>query len=84
MKGKGIHMLTWILLIIGGLNWGLSALSWNVVGYLGDGLSKIIYILIGLSAIVLLVTHKKDCRACMGGGGGSSMPSNTGSSGMPR
>ena len=73
MKGKGLHMLTWILLIIGGLNWGLSTLGLDVVGYLGDSLSKIIYILVGLSAVYELATHKGHCKMCVTQGMGQTM-----------
>ena len=31
---KGLHMVAFILLVVGGLNWGLSALGWNVVNML--------------------------------------------------
>jgi len=61
---KGLHMLTWILLIVGGLNWGLSALGWNVVDKLGSELSTVIYILVGLSALYELFTHKNSCKMC--------------------
>lgn len=45
------------LLIIGGLNWGLTAFNFNVVDMIfgaGSTLSMLIYILIGLSALVKL------------------------------
>ena len=61
---KGLHMLTWILLIVGGLNWGLSALGWNVVDKLGSGLATVIYALVGLSAVYELFTHKNSCKMC--------------------
>lgn len=67
-------MIAFILLAIGGLNWGLVGLgwlvsgsNWNVVEMLlgtGSTLSAIVYVLVGLSAVWLLVTHKKDCKAC--------------------
>jgi len=33
---------------------------------LGDGtmLTKIVYILVGLSTVWIIITHKKDCRIC--------------------
>ena len=72
--GKGMHMITFILLVIGGLNWGLVGLfNFNAVEILGSGLARIVYILVGLSAIYILATHKKDCQAC--GKGGMSTPS---------
>lgn len=68
-------MLAFILVIIGGLNWLLVGLfSWDV-GHLLGGMdaivSRVIYVLVGLSAIYLLATHKKDCKWCSG----SAMPS---------
>lgn len=46
-----------ILVIIGGLNWGLVGLGWNLVDAVfgtGSTLSTIIYILVGLSAIDMI------------------------------
>ncbi len=65
MKGKGLHMVTWILLIIGGLNWGLmGAINWGIGDVLGETLSMIVYILVGLSALYELFTHKGHCKMC--------------------
>ena len=79
-------MVAFILVVIGGLNWLLVGVAdWDIGALFGgmDALvSRIIYILVGLSALALLFTHKKDCRWCMGGG--SSMSSGMGTSGMPR
>ena len=64
---KAIHAIAFILLVIGGLNWLLVGFGWNLVDAIfgmGSVVSKIVYILVGLSAIVLLVTHKKDCKCC--------------------
>jgi uncharacterized membrane protein YuzA (DUF378 family) len=67
---KAVHMVSWILLIIGGLNWlvvGVAGSSWDLVAKLlgADSiLAKIVYILVGLSALISLFTHKKDCKAC--------------------
>ena len=66
-------MLAFILLVIGGLNWLLVGLfSWEV-GMLFGGMSalvsRVIYVLVGLSAIYLLATHKKECKACSMSGG---------------
>lgn len=71
-------MVTFILLVIGGLNWGLWALTGWEVGALFGGMdatvSTIIYILVGLSAIYEIATHKKTCKLCGGGMGGGVMP----------
>ena len=67
---KGLHMVAWILLVVGGLNWGLTALGWNVVSALLGSwptVEMIVYILVGLSAVYELVTHKGNCKLCSGG-----------------
>ncbi|MEK7612867.1 MAG: DUF378 domain-containing protein [Patescibacteria group bacterium] len=74
---KLLHGIAFILLLIGGINWGLVGLGdymladWNVVNMiLGSwpALESIVYILVGLSAVYLVVTHKRDCKMCAGGG----------------
>jgi len=67
-------MITWILLVIGGLNWLLTALGFNVVNMLlgsWPAVEKLIYILVGLSAVYEVVTHKQNCKLC--GSGGAAM-----------
>lgn len=70
---KSLHVIALVLLVVGGLNWGLVGLGsmmgsdWNVVHLLlgqWPSVESIVYLLVGLSAIVLLFTHKKDCRVC--------------------
>ena len=54
---KALKMVAIWLLIIGGLNWGLTAFGWNVVDMIfgqGSPLAMIIYILVGLAALVKL------------------------------
>ncbi len=65
MKGKGLHMVTFTLLVIGGVNWLLEAFGTGL-GHWGlpDTLTMIIYILVGLSAIYEFIIHKKYCRFC--------------------
>ena len=64
---KALHMIAFVLVIIGGLNWLLFALNWNLVDTIfGAGtIAKIIYILVGLSAIYLIFDHKKTCKNCV-------------------
>lgn len=61
-------MIAFILLVVGGLNWLLVGIFGWDVGQLFGGMeniiSRIIYVLVGLSAIYLLFTHKSDCKAC--------------------
>ena len=66
-------MLTFVLLVVGGLNWLLVAFGYNLVdSLLGEGstLSMVVYILVGLSAVYEALTHKKNCKACSGGSAG--------------
>jgi uncharacterized membrane protein YuzA (DUF378 family) len=64
---KTLHIVAFILLIIGGLNWLLVAFNWNLVEMIfgaWPSLVQIIYILVGVSAIIELVTHGKNCKTC--------------------
>jgi uncharacterized membrane protein YuzA (DUF378 family) len=62
---KALHAIAFILVIIGGLNWLLVGVGvGDVVAYLGVVVAKIIYILVGLSALLLIFTHKKSCKEC--------------------
>lgn len=75
---KGLHMVAFILLIVGGLNWLLVGLFGVDVGALAFGDmsaagAKVVYVLVGLSAIFEVATHKKNCRACDSGSSMSSM-----------
>ena len=65
---KAMHVIAFILLAIGGLNWLLvGAFGWDI-GQLFGGqmavISRIIYILVGLSALWEIFTHKKNCKCC--------------------
>lgn len=76
---KVVHMIAFALLIIGGLNWLLVGLFQWDVGELFGGMdaivSRVIYVLVGLSAVYLAVMHKHDCKECsMGNMGKSEMP----------
>ena len=64
-----LHTITFILLIVGGLNWLLVGLLGKDVGMMLFGgmdmtISKIIYILVGLSALYEVFTHKSYCKNC--------------------
>ncbi len=65
---KYLHIVAFILLVVGGLNWLLLGLfGWDIGEVFGgqDALvSKVIYILVGLSALYELATHKQNCRNC--------------------
>lgn len=65
---KSLHMVAFPLVVVGALNWGLvGLLNYNLVdSLLGSwpGLVKLVYILVGLSAVYLLATHTQDCKVC--------------------
>ncbi|MEK7209211.1 MAG: DUF378 domain-containing protein [Patescibacteria group bacterium] len=67
---KGLHLIAFILLIIGGLNWLVFGIWETDLGvWLGGGnIAKVIYVLVGLAAIYELLSHKKMCKACDKGG----------------
>lgn len=56
---KSLNVLTLILVIVGGLNWGLVGLfDWDLVAaILGEGsiLARLVYILVAVSAVWQLV-----------------------------
>ena len=60
-------MVTFVLLVVGGLEWGLHALGYNPVEMLGSTVSRLVYILVGLSAVYEIATHKTNCKHCSGG-----------------
>ncbi len=70
---KALHMITFVLAIVGALNWGLIGIGY----FMGSNLNLVmkllgtwpmaenmVYILVGLSAVWLAVGHKKDCTMC--------------------
>ena len=59
-----IHTITFILLVIGGLNWGLEAAGFGLGSYLPSSVTTIVYALVGLSAIYEIFSHKRLCRNC--------------------
>lgn len=67
-KLKILHIVCFILIIVGGLNWGLvGAFHYNLVMALFGSmpaLENLIYVLVGLAAVVEVATHKSNCKAC--------------------
>jgi uncharacterized membrane protein YuzA (DUF378 family) len=69
-----LHCTAFILAIVGALNWALVGLgaffggaNWNVVNLvLGQWptVENLVYVLVGLSAVVLIFSHKRDCAMC--------------------
>ena len=64
-----MHMVAFILLIVGGINWLLVGVFGSDIGeFLFGGMdapvSRLIYVLVGVAAIYEVATHKKSCRVC--------------------
>ena len=74
---KSLHSVTFILVVVGGVNWGLVGLSgllgggnWNVVNLiLGSWpvVENLVYLLVGLSAVYEVAKHKWYCKECNSG-----------------
>lgn len=71
---KALHAIAFVLVVVGGLNWGLVAINpgYDLVALLGSVtstvVSTLVYALVGISALVLLFTHKKSCKDCSSSG----------------
>lgn len=65
---KILHMTTFTLTIVGALNWGLVGLfDLNLVETVLSSVpavERIVYILVGASAVYLAATHMGDCKIC--------------------
>lgn len=59
-----IHKIAFVLLVIGGLNWLLTAFNYGIGNYISSSVAMIIYVIIGLAAIYEAVTHKANCKHC--------------------
>ncbi|MCE9541640.1 DUF378 domain-containing protein [Candidatus Kaiserbacteria bacterium] len=73
---KSIHMVAWILVMIGAVNWGLVGIG----GFMGTNLNVVnlilgswpmvewvVYVLVGASAVYEIVKHKGMCKECSAG-----------------
>jgi len=65
---KALHMIAYIFLWVGGLNWGILGLfNTNVVNQLLSsvpGLEQVVYILVGVATVYVIATHMGDCKVC--------------------
>lgn len=61
-----MHKIAFILLIVGGLNWGLTALvgGWDLANYVGATVAMVVYILVAAAALLEVFTHKNYCKDC--------------------
>lgn len=64
---KSLHMVAFVLVVAGAVNWGLVGLmGYNLVDALvgGFGLTNVVYDLVGVSGVYLAATHMGDCKVC--------------------
>lgn len=64
---KIVHIVALVILVLGGLSIGLSAFGISVLDLtfgVGSTAAYISRILIGLAAILFVVTHKGSCKMC--------------------
>lgn len=67
-------MVSFVLLVVGGLNWlAVGLFDMDVVAYLvgmvSPMLTKVVYVLVGAAAVYEVVSHKGNCRVCGGNEG---------------
>lgn len=66
---KLLHQISFVLLVIGGVDWLLYAFNYELIRYLGGAIATVVYVLIGLAAIYEAFTHKKNCVRHSASGG---------------
>lgn len=75
---SSLHMATFLLLVIGGLNWLLVGLfGWDVGEIFGGQsamISRVIYVLVGLAALYEIASHKQCCSMCGKGSSTTTTP----------
>lgn len=68
MNQKWVHVVTFSLMVLGAVNWGLvGLLNLNVVSAVfgaGTTLERVVYVLVGVSAVYIGATHFNDCKIC--------------------
>lgn len=67
---KAVHVVSFVLVVVGAINWGLVGLfNFNLVELVFGQvpwLERLVYVLVGVGGVVLIATHKASCRACAG------------------
>jgi len=65
---KVLHFITFLLLVVGWLNWWLVGIfEFDLVAYIfGEVsmLSRVVYTLVWVSALIEVVMHPKTCKMC--------------------
>ena len=60
-------MVAFVFVLIGGFNWLLVALNFNLIHYAFGGapaFEQFTYFVIGISAVYLLLAHSFECKLC--------------------
>ena len=67
---KSVHQLAYLVMWVGGLNWGLMGVfNLNLVNTVlgtAPALERLVYILVGVATVYTLATHKEYCKYCGG------------------
>ena len=65
---KTLHIVSYALLWIGGLNWGLIGLfNFDLVNTILGSMpvvEQLVYVLVGVATVYIVSTHFKDCKVC--------------------
>lgn len=65
---KALHMVSYILLLAGGLNWGLIGLfKFDLINSLLASMPVVeqaVYVLVGASTVYIIATHRSYCKIC--------------------
>jgi uncharacterized membrane protein YuzA (DUF378 family) len=68
MYKKWLHMVAFVLVILGGLNYGLWGIfTYDLIEHLFRSVPTIqeaVYVLIAVAAVYLALTHTADCKVC--------------------
>lgn len=68
MNNKMLHMVAFVLVVVGAVNWGLVGLAdFNLVEMvlgMESTLTTVVYVLVGVSGVWLAITHSADCKTC--------------------
>lgn len=62
MKMSNLDWVAFVLVVVGGINWGLVAFGFNLVeSLLGSwpAVVQVVYVLVGLSALYMVLTSTK-------------------------
>ncbi len=63
-----LHKVAFVLLAIGGVDLLLEGFGTGISHWVSAGVTQVIYIIIGLAALIEIFGHKKNCRNCNSSG----------------